>query len=590
ECHQKMGELSAGGQLICVAFPRAGGNPWSIVNDKGAYFNRNIPEEAHMICGHFTQIYGPLKIIAFDADGNGWSVVAAATLSESVGDDKGTVKIADIYANVQKKLDGQVVGYSCAIGRATVGAYAHGEARTGADGGSQLFLPWTKAHVASVSKLITALATIRVLAAAAARGVRTKDGKPISLDSPIGEFLPKTWILKPKIAAVAMRAFLSQRSGIKTADTPCDDASMKALFETGLATGKFNPDDRSGFYSNCNFAIFRIALPIIDGHDDYVTLCRKNVFDLVGAAAVDCRPPQSGPGALTYAYQYQFPGSSPGANPGDLVSTSGGFGWYLTIEDMAKVLHSLNLNDGRILTPGQWADMTAFPPLGLDYLSDSTGYRWVEKNGGWNLGTTTMTTTAAIFGAGVYGALWMNSDMEYPGFQSNWKRCANCETLVFNGNSMGKCHAALPADKGQHNFSGSSVYSIRKDGIVPPGHQGNWRLCNKCQAVSFAGNLQLGACSAGENHEHGGSANIILPFRDESSPLAEDAEAEWRWCNRCQVLASTRDAHKAPVLGLCAAGGNHDHGGSGNYVLFKILTARYVLYEAYMNALKKPSA
>lgn len=272
---------------------------------------------------------------------------------------------------------------------------------------------------------------------------------------------------------------------------------------------------------------------------------------------MDCRPPQTGSQASAYAYQYQYPGRSPGANPGDLVSTSGGFGWYLTIEDMAKVLHSLNLNDGRILTPAQWSDMTKFPPLGLDYLSDSSGYRWIEKNGGWNLGTTTMTTTAAIFGAGVYGALWMNSDMEYPGLQSNWKRCTNCETLVFNGNSLGKCHAALLADKGQHNFSGSSIYSIRKDGIVLPGQQGNWH-CNKCQALSFAGKPQPGACSVGGNHEHGASANVILTFKDENVPLMEDAEGHWRWCNKCQVLAATQDAHGAPVAGPCASGGKHD--------------------------------
>ena len=409
---RKDGGLVPGGPGHLRRFPPSTGNNWSIINDKGQYFNRNVPDETHMICGHFTQIYGPLKVIAFDADGNGWSVVGAATLSETVGDEKGTVKIADIYANVQKKLDGRVVGYSCAIGRAIVGGYAHGEARTAADGGSRPFLPWTKAHVASVSKLITALATIRVVAAAAARGLRTKDGTLISLDSPIGEFLPKTWSIKAKVAAVPMRAFLSQRSGIKTADTRCDDPSLKALFEAAPTPGKFDPDDHGGFYSNCNFAIFRIVLPIFDGHDNYVTLCQKNVFDLMGAGAVvDCQPPPSWPQASAYAYQHQFPGSSPGANPGDLVSTSGGFGWYLTIEDMAKVLHSLNLNDGRILTPTQWADMTKFPPLGLDIFSDSRGYRWVEKNGGWNLGTTTMTT-AAIFGAGVYGVLWMNSDME----------------------------------------------------------------------------------------------------------------------------------------------------------------------------------
>ncbi len=178
--------------------------------------------------------------------------------------------------------------------------------------------------------------------------------------------------------------------------------------------------------------------------------------------------------------------------------------------------------------------------------------------------------------------------MDYPGLENNWKRCSHCQALVFNGNSSGKCHAALPADKGQHNFEGSSIYSIRKDGALPPGSQDNWRICNKCQALSFAGNIgKVGACSAGGQHDHTGSANFMLPFRDPSTPLSEDAETDWRWCNKCQVLSSTYDANTGPVLGPCAAAGNHDHAGSGNYVLLKVLNARYVLYEAYMDALKK---
>jgi hypothetical protein len=589
ECHDKMGDLSNNGaKVICVAFPPSGGNSWSIVNDHGAYFDRNIPEEAHMYFGYFTQVYGPVKFVAFDSDGTGWSLTAAATLAETVGDKNGTVKIADIYANIQEKLKGRVVGYACAVGRSTIGAFASGQARTSADGASKMFFPWTKAHVASVSKEITALAAIRVIANAAANGVKTKDGNPISLNSPIGEFLPEGWKVGPKIAAIHMRDFLSQHSGIKTGTQPCDDAGLKALFEDAAKPGSFDPDNRDYYYSNCNFAIFRIVLPIIDGHNDYVSLCRKYVFDPVGATSMDCRPPTSGPQASAYAYQYQYPGTSPGSNPGDLVASAGGFGWYLTVEDMAKVLHSLNLGDGKILSAVQFAEMTKYPPLGLDILWDSNSYRWIEKNGGWFLGTTTTTTTAAIFGPGVYGILWMNSDMDYPGLENNWKHCHNCEALVLNTNSMGKCHAAKPDDKGQHNFAYSSVYSIQKDGILPPGSQQNWRLCNKCQALAFGGNAgQPGACSAGGTHDHVGSADYMLPFHDAGTPLGEDAETDWQWCNKCQVLTSTNDVRTGPVLGPCAAGGNHDHAGSGNYVLLKVLNARYVLYEAYMKALKK---
>ncbi|MEI9977167.1 MAG: hypothetical protein WDO73_37000 [Ignavibacteriota bacterium] len=46
------------------------------------------------------------------------------------------------------------------------------------------------------------------------------------------------------------------------------------------------------------------------------------------------------------------------------------------------MLYSLNKNDGRILTTAQMQEMEA-TPLGWDTKQDSTGYRWVEKNGGW---------------------------------------------------------------------------------------------------------------------------------------------------------------------------------------------------------------
>jgi hypothetical protein len=45
-------------------------------------------------------------------------------------------------------------------------------------------------------------------------------------------------------------------------------------------------------------------------------------------------------------------------------------------------------------------------PLGFDTMTDATGYRWVEKNGGWKWNGTSI----ALFGPGVFGALFINSD------------------------------------------------------------------------------------------------------------------------------------------------------------------------------------
>ena len=92
----------------------------------------------------------------------------------------------------------------------------------------------------------------------------------------------------------------------------------------------------------------------------------------------------------------------------------GAAGWYLAIDDIAKVLYSLNANDGRILTSAQLQDMEA-TQMGWDTTTDRVGYRWVEKNGGWGSSGTTISTSIALFGPGVYGALFMNSDVSGPG-------------------------------------------------------------------------------------------------------------------------------------------------------------------------------
>ena len=52
-----MHDLSQNGaKIICVAFPPQGGNSWSIINDKGAYLNRNVPDELHMLMGYYSAV------------------------------------------------------------------------------------------------------------------------------------------------------------------------------------------------------------------------------------------------------------------------------------------------------------------------------------------------------------------------------------------------------------------------------------------------------------------------------------------------------------------------------------------------------
>ena len=88
--------------------------------------------------------------------------------------------------------------------------------------------------------------------------------------------------------------------------------------------------------------------------------------------------------------------------------------------------------------------------------------------------------------------------------------------------------------------------------------QDNWRWCNKCQVLAFAG-YSVGVCAAGGSHDHLGSGDYVLT---EDVVAGGNQQDNWRWCNKCQVLAFAGYA-----AGACAAGGSHEYFGSGDYVL-----------------------
>jgi len=516
-----------------------------------------------------------------------------------VCDNTQCVSISDVYANIAARLNGKVVGYACSVGRSLT-YKAHGYARTSANAPAQNFLSSTKMPVASVSKVVTALAAIRVLA---------KHG--ISLDSPISGHFPSDWTLDPSVAAITFRELLSHRSGIKAyGNVPQDYESVKEFFTQKVDLTKntqctgpegpnqpapadpinpnlmdpSNPKLKKNCYSNWNFAVFRILLPMIDGFVDdsanraaklaaaYVKLVQTNVFEPVGAIGVDCKPPTSGPQSSAYAFSYKFPGSSSGHDWGDDTLIAGAAGWYLSVEDIAEVLASLNKNDGRILTSAQLQDMQTMP-LGWDTLTDATGYRWVQKNGGWSAAGTTIGSSIALFGPGVLGVLFINSDRSGPGLQNNWQLCTKCQALVFAGNpSFGNCPAG-----GLHTGTGNYLVPTNASGIIG---QDNWRWCNKCQVLSFAGSPSLGPCPGGGQHDHSGSADYVLPKK--TAALPEYSQDKWKWCKKCQVLAFAGSSSAS----VCRAGGAHDYTASGDYVLEYAVGADTILHDAYMKALK----
>jgi hypothetical protein len=139
-------------------------------------------------------------------------------------------------------------------------------------------------------------------------------------------------------------------------------------------------------------------------------------------------------------------------------------------------------------------------------------------------------------------------------FQQGWKWCNKCQALCFTGGNPGACQAG-----GNHDFAGSGNYTLwhYPSGKVDftdqvPG-QSNWKWCNKCQELCYAGSTHVGNCAAGGAHDHTGSGDYVLA----------GGQSNWRWCNKCQAMSFAGN----PDAGQCPNGGVHDHGGSGDYTL-----------------------
>lgn len=367
----------------------------------------------------------------------GWSDYAKVPPSVPICSGNQCVKVCDIEKSIRNQLDGKVTGYSFFVGQYPKFS-GHGDARTAADAPETDFKSNTKITVASVSKLVTTIAAVRLL-----------DQKGISLDAAIGPYLPSDWNVQSNyVKNITFAQLLGQRSGIKDyGNVSMDYAKLKSFFSQAVNTnantmcqgsGVVNPanpinvNNQGWCYSNYNFAIMRVLMPKVAGFaedanqatrpqtlaNQYTQLVQQNVFNLVGQNGVTCKPPVN---STNFAYAYKGPAdNSGGTNWGDVSLICGAAGWYLSVEDMAKVMLSLNAKDGKILAASNGKDLfETMRQRGLGWDVDNNNE--LEKNGGWGAACDgngvcdNITTSVAMFGPvtgpRVLGVLFINSNI-----------------------------------------------------------------------------------------------------------------------------------------------------------------------------------
>lgn len=285
-----------------------------------------------------------------------------------------TLDVAAFGAELESNLQGAVAGYVVQLRQNGDIAYASvwKDAKLPQDTTEQ----WTlgvQQHVASVSKLVTAMAMTRLLS----------DHK-ISPDAPIVPYLPDYWSIGPHIELITFRDLWNHTSGLQAQDI-VDFGIMQSAIANGVKVGQY-ADGYLGHYcyENLNFALSRILLAIINGNIskgayyppvfgvdlndwiwDWTTIfayeayLQARVFQPSGVGDATLVHPAAG--ALAYVGPND---SGNGWNSGDLRESCGGDGWHLSVNQLLDVMGEFRRGGG-ILTPAD-AQLMLENMFGLD--------------------------------------------------------------------------------------------------------------------------------------------------------------------------------------------------------------------------------
>jgi CubicO group peptidase (beta-lactamase class C family) len=276
-------------------------------------------------------------------------------------------------ANISNTLDNNVVGYVVIVGG--MPSSFSGTARTSSDPPSTAMLPDLLANVASVSKVLTAIAVIQSL---------TNHGH--SIDDSIEPYLFPDWSQSQGqgINSITFRQLLTHTSGFTAA---CNQVGSYAALKTQIQNGVMV---HTTAYNNCNFSIFQELLPYMenapqvvlyptmsDSQRDadtaafYINYMNQHVFQPLGIPARTCNPPT--PNTTNNILGYPFPaGSTHGVDFGDFTLACPAGGWQLSAGDLFKVINDL-ANGNVLLTNAEQTEMTS-NCLGWDGVCNSQGF------------------------------------------------------------------------------------------------------------------------------------------------------------------------------------------------------------------------
>ncbi|HEY6349433.1 MAG TPA: serine hydrolase domain-containing protein [Candidatus Angelobacter sp.] len=330
-------------------------------------------------------------------------------------DSQGCISEARLSANICNTLANHVVGYSCLVGG--MRPASGGQARTNSNPPNRAMSSDLVTNIASVSKTMTAIAILQLLA---------KNG--LTIDTKISSYIYSDWSQGSNINQLTFKHLLTHTSGFgQLAQNACGNDLTYSALKTIVANGVSKTNIGSPQYGNCNFALLRELMPALLGQPlknvpdgpqraqqsstMYINYMNSHVFQPVSVPTRQCKPPAGTNDILSYPNPA---GSTSGTDWGDWSLSCGGGGWVLSADDIFRVINDLATGNA-LLTNAQKKQMFA-NCLGWDCAvrSDCPSPN-VCKNGDLNNGSgTAVWTYAGILKCNVPVVVVVNSPLPSP--------------------------------------------------------------------------------------------------------------------------------------------------------------------------------
>lgn len=324
------------------------------------------------------------------------------------------VRADDLAEQIEERLGGDdaPVGYGYALmhNGVLVKAEGVGDARIAADG-QQDFEATTRMEVMSVTKPMGAIGLQKLL-----------DQRGISVDAPVGPYLPITWAKGPGYAAgsadpVTFRHLMTHTSGIRQLiNNPPEGVSFSNTWDGMKKIAQIGTDPGgSPQYKNANYVMIRILIARLAGpgnngtgplsfateslhYKKYLKVLNKHVFAKAGVPEVTCWSDDDDEAALVYNRDDLSIGGALIERDGDKRKHCGGHtGLHLSADDLVRV--ATYLRHIEQILPAPVRDLMFSDLLGWNSGSNSganTGFWWHGGDGYFGGGRHVHTCVMAL--------------------------------------------------------------------------------------------------------------------------------------------------------------------------------------------------